>query len=269
LHKDAFDLPCSLDTGVIESQFGISVDMATAPPVISASIGHCPVAPLAASPLRGSIAHSSKTRSVRRIFIATSIAQQIPLWLVYVDVAYNRLELFRLNEYGVEWTAAIDWLAAAFSCRTKVGSWPASVRSLAGVGLDFSLLSHFQCVVDLDAEVSNRALQFGVAKKQLHRPQVFGAPVDQRCIRARIVCVPYAASSRPIDTIQRCTARAYCRVDICGDPWIRLGKRKSEDASLAALIQDSTLSRVCSVISNWAGRCVFCWMTMALGATCW
>jgi len=66
----------------------------------------------------------------------------------------------------------------------NVGLWPARVRSLAGVGLDFSLLSHFQRVVDLDAEVSNRALQFGVAEEQLHRPQVFGASVDQRCLRA-------------------------------------------------------------------------------------
>jgi hypothetical protein len=55
-----------LDIGVIESQPGISAGMATASPVIAASIGHCPVAPLAASPLKGSITQSNRIRIVRR-----------------------------------------------------------------------------------------------------------------------------------------------------------------------------------------------------------
>jgi hypothetical protein len=74
LHSDTFDLPCSLDVGLIESQLDISADMAAVSAVIGDSIGHGPAVPLAASPLKGSITHSSKTRSVRRIFIAASIA---------------------------------------------------------------------------------------------------------------------------------------------------------------------------------------------------
>jgi hypothetical protein len=41
----------------------------------------------------------------------------------------------------------------------NVRRWPASVRSLAGIGLHFSLFSHFKRVVDFNSEVSNRTFQ--------------------------------------------------------------------------------------------------------------
>lgn len=47
---------------------------------------------------------------------------------------------------------------------------------------NLSLLGHFQRIIDLDAKVAHGALQFGVAKKQLHGTQVFCAPVDQRSL---------------------------------------------------------------------------------------
>ena len=34
---------------------------------------------------------------------------------------------------------------------------------------DFGLLGHLQCIFNLDAQVTNRALQLGVAEKQLNR----------------------------------------------------------------------------------------------------
>ena len=42
---------------------------------------------------------------------------------------------------------------------------------------DFSLLGHFQSVVDLGAEVADRTFQFGMPEQQLHGPEVFGAPM--------------------------------------------------------------------------------------------
>jgi hypothetical protein len=35
-------------------------------------------------------------------------------------------------------------------------------------------------IIDLDAEVSDGAFDFGVAKQELHRPQVTGSTIDQR-----------------------------------------------------------------------------------------
>lgn len=43
-----------------------------------------------------------------------------------------------------------------------------------------SLLRHLEGVVNLDAEVTHRALELAVAEEQLHRPQILGAAVDQR-----------------------------------------------------------------------------------------
>jgi hypothetical protein len=42
------------------------------------------------------------------------------------------------------------------------------------------LLGDLERVIDLDAEVPHRALQFAVAKKKLHRPKILGSSVDQR-----------------------------------------------------------------------------------------
>ena len=44
---------------------------------------------------------------------------------------------------------------------------------------------------------------------------------------------------------------------------IRLGNRKSSERSPASATQAPTVFRVCSVISNFTGRCVFCCITIA------
>lgn len=61
------------------------------------------------------------------------------------------------------------------------------MKRLLGAGLptpqsDFRLLGHLQGVGHFDAEVANRTLQYGVAKKQLHCAQVFRPTIDQGCL---------------------------------------------------------------------------------------
>lgn len=51
------------------------------------------------------------------------------------------------------------------------------------------------------------------------------------------------------------------------DPRKRLGKRKSSLLSPRCLIHIASVSRVCSVISNWTGRSVFCCITIVRAAT--
>ncbi len=46
------------------------------------------------------------------------------------------------------------------------------------------LLSDLQRIVDLDPEIPDRALEFGVAEEELDRSEIFGPPVDQRGFRA-------------------------------------------------------------------------------------
>ena len=47
---------------------------------------------------------------------------------------------------------------------------------------DVDLLGHFQRIVDLDAEITHRAVEVGVSEQQLHGPEILGAPVDQGCL---------------------------------------------------------------------------------------
>ncbi len=47
---------------------------------------------------------------------------------------------------------------------------------------DFRLFRQFQCIVDFDAEVSDRALKFAMAEQYLHGSQVPGAPLSLRTI---------------------------------------------------------------------------------------
>ncbi len=47
--------------------------------------------------------------------------------------------------------------------------------------LDVNLFSNFEVVVDFDAEISDRAFNLGMPKKQLDRSQVAGPLVDHRC----------------------------------------------------------------------------------------
>ena len=46
------------------------------------------------------------------------------------------------------------------------------------------LLGNLECIVDLNAEVLHRALEFGVPQEQLNRPQILRAPVYQSRLRA-------------------------------------------------------------------------------------
>ena len=51
-------------------------------------------------------------------------------------------------------------------------------------GLNLGLLGDFERVVDLDAEVPDGALQFGMAKQQLNGSEVLRALVDQGRFRS-------------------------------------------------------------------------------------
>jgi hypothetical protein len=37
-----------------------------------------------------------------------------------------------------------------------------------------------QCIIDFDAEISDRAFDFSVAKQELHGSEIASAPIDQR-----------------------------------------------------------------------------------------
>ncbi len=75
--------------------------------------------------------------------------------------------------------------------------------------------------------------------------------------------MPYSAGSRSMDRTHRSTIHAYCRVDRCGESCFLLGKRESFCRRPAFSIQAATAARVGSVISNWTGRRVLRWSTMA------
>jgi hypothetical protein len=49
---------------------------------------------------------------------------------------------------------------------------------------DVDLLSDRQCVVDFDAKIANRALDFAVAQNELNRSQIPGPPIDERRFRS-------------------------------------------------------------------------------------
>ena len=66
----------------------------------------------------------------------------------------------------------------AFPCRRS-----GRARQLCPGTSDVDFLGDIKRVVDLDAEVSNRAFDLGVAEEQLNRPQVARAPVDQGRLR--------------------------------------------------------------------------------------
>lgn len=132
---------------------------------------------------------------------------------------------------------------------------------------NLGLLRRLKGIVDFNAEIANRAFQLRVSEQQLQRPKVLRPPENQRsfCAAHRVGTV--CRIVKPIDATQRCTIRAYCRVDRCDDVCNRLGNRKSATFSPRASIYASRLSRVCSVILNCTGRWVFCCMIVALDAT--
>src|SRR5204863_9355512 len=73
-------------------------------------------------------------------------------------------------------------------CIASSGSfWPVSDRAPAAdlrSPLHFRLFGHFECVIDLDAEVSNGALELRMTEQELHCTQILRATIDQRGFRA-------------------------------------------------------------------------------------
>jgi MinD superfamily P-loop ATPase len=47
--------------------------------------------------------------------------------------------------------------------------------------LNVSLLRYGKGIIDIDAEIPDSALYLGVAEQKLHRSQIPGAAVDERC----------------------------------------------------------------------------------------
>ena len=133
--------------------------------------------------------------------------------------------------------------------------------------LDFCLLGHLKSVVDLDSQIANRALRLGMPEKKLNSPEVLGASVDQGCLCAalRVGAVGSRIKADLLDPSlddPRVLTRRRS-----GEARRRLGNRKSSCLRPRPRIQAPSVSRVCPVISNCTGRCVFCCMTVARAAT--
>jgi len=88
---------------------------------------------------------------------------------------------------------------AAFEISRDLFDWPELGRSATvdygrrpGATLDLSLFRNLQCVVDVDAEIPDGALQLAMLQQQLDDSQILGAAVDQRRLgpphRVRTVC---------------------------------------------------------------------------------
>ena len=60
---------------------------------------------------------------------------------------------------------------------TELASWRLRAATTTS---DLGLLRNLQCVIDLDAEISHGAFQFGMAKQELYGPQVLGSLTYQR-----------------------------------------------------------------------------------------
>jgi hypothetical protein len=67
-------------------------------------------------------------------------------------------------------------LPLARFCRERMGRACPLCPSIS----DIDLFRYRQGIIYLDAEVSDGAFDFCVAKQELHRPQVAGSTIDQR-----------------------------------------------------------------------------------------
>ena len=79
---------------------------------------------------------------------------------------------------------------------------------------DINLFRYCQGVIDLDAEIPDRAFDFRVPEQEQDSPQVARPPIDQVALVRRSECVPKSLGSSPMLPIQSETSRAYCRVII-------------------------------------------------------
>ena len=108
-----------------------------------------------------------------------------------VRVEFARLFYDRNRAICAAQLTVCNWPAVPFRREAATDSFPlvkrraprASDRHPAVVPrlakLHLRLLRHLECVVNLDSEVSHRALEFGVAEQELHSPEVLGATVDK------------------------------------------------------------------------------------------
>src|SRR6266540_2793511 len=76
---------------------------------------------------------------------------------------------------------------------------------------DVNLFRYCKRVINLDAEISNRTLDLGVTEQELDRPQVAGAPIDQRRLGPPQRVGTNSLESSPMLAIHLETSRAYWR----------------------------------------------------------
>src|SRR5437660_4656715 len=84
--------------------------------------------------------------------------------------------------------------------RLTVRKWPVSDRAPAAdprSPLHFRLFGHLECVIDLDAEVSNGALELRMTEQELHCTQI----------------LPAAGTRRPARRAQRCPRHRHAAAD--------------------------------------------------------
>jgi hypothetical protein len=63
---------------------------------------------------------------------------------------------------------------------------------------DINLFRYRKRIIYLDAEVSDGAFDFCVARQELHGPQIAGSTTDQRRLVRRNECVPKSFGSSPM-----------------------------------------------------------------------
>ena len=76
------------------------------------------------------------------------------------------------------------------------------------------LFRYCQGVIDLNAEIPDRAFDLGMAEQELDGPEITCSPVDQGSFVRRSECVPNSLGSSPTLSIHSDTSRAYWRVVI-------------------------------------------------------
>jgi hypothetical protein len=68
-------------------------------------------------------------------------------------------------------------------CTNRLLEVGQSTSALPGIS-DINLFRYYQGIIHFDAQISNRAFEFGVAKQKLDGPEIAGATVDQGCLGA-------------------------------------------------------------------------------------
>lgn len=66
---------------------------------------------------------------------------------------------------------------------SESGRKATDARSPPDIVLNLSLLCHLQGVIYLDSEITDRTFEFSMTQKQLDRPEILGAPIDQGRLR--------------------------------------------------------------------------------------